>query len=300
MAATKIPAPGFGEIAESLRRSTVLVRDAGRGAGSGVIWSADGLIITNAHVIRGSRPAVQLWDGREFHATVVSRDPRRDLAQLRIEAAGLPAASQADSSQLRPGELAIAVGNPMGFVGALATGVIHAVGALRGLGSQSWVQADLRLAPGNSGGPLADARGRVVGINTLVAGRLALAVPRNAVREFLSAGPAAAQLGVTVHPVFVPRTSVPSRRHGGNAFGLVVLEVEPGSPANLASLLTGDILLGAEEKPFAAVEDLAQSLHGRGPRTLRLQFLRGDYARIRRVTVQLGSPNIASRSSAAA
>ena len=182
--------PGFGEIAEQLRRSTVLIHAGGCGAGSGVIWSSDGIVVTNAHVVHGSRVSVQLWDGREFEAAIQSRDARRDLAQLRIAAANLPAASAADSAELRPGELAIAIGNPLGFVGALATGVIHAVGPLRGLGRQDWVQADVRLAPGNSGGPLANAHGRVVGINTMVAGSLALAIPSNAVRDFLCAGPA--------------------------------------------------------------------------------------------------------------
>src|SRR5207245_1011153 len=122
---------------------------------------------------------------------------RHDLAALRIGANSLPAASPTDSSHLRPGELAIAIGNPMGFVGALTTGVIHAMGPLRGLGPQTWVQASVRLAPGNSGGPLADARGHVIGINTMVAGRLALAIPSNAVLDFLAAGPRSAWLGVT-------------------------------------------------------------------------------------------------------
>jgi serine protease Do len=265
-----------------------------RGSGSGVIWSSEGGIVTNAHVVRGARVNVQLWDGREFEARIESRDPHRDLAQLRIEAPNLPAASAADSSAVRPGELAIAIGNPLGFVGALATGVIHAVGPLRGLGAQSWVQADVRLAPGNSGGPLADARGRVVGINTMVAGRLALAIPSNEVQDFLSAGPAGGWLGVTVHPALIPRSA--SRR---KTFGLVVLEVEPGSPAAQASLLPGDILLGAEENPFASIEDLSRALRGRGPRLLRVEFLRGDYTRVRRVTVQLGKATSA-RSSVAA
>jgi serine protease Do len=276
--------PGFGEIAEQLRRSTVLIHSGGRGSGSGVIWSSDGLLVTNAHVVRSSRPAVQLWDGREFEASVEARDPSGDLARLRIEAVNLPAASVADSSELRPGELAIAIGNPMGFVGALATGVIHGVGPLRGLGSRSWVQAEVRLAPGNSGGPLADARGRVVGINTMVAGRLALAIPSNAVRDFLSAIPSDGRLGVTVHPA-----SIPSLGPRAKTFGLVILEVEPESPAGRASLLPGDILLGTEEKRFAGLEDLARVLQGTGPRILRLEFLRGDYQRIRRVTVQLGN-----------
>ncbi len=278
--------PGFGEIAERLRRSTVVVHSGRRGSGSGVIWSNDGVLVTNAHVVRSRRPLVQLWDGREFEAAVHSRDPLRDLAQLHIDATNLPAASAADSSQLRAGELAIAIGNPMGFVGALATGVIHGVGPMRGLGSQSWVQAEVRLAPGNSGGPLADARGSVVGINTMVAGRLALAIPSNAVRDFLSASPSDSRLGVTVHPALIPRAASRTR-----TFGLVILEVEPDSPAALASLLPGDILLDTEEKPFAALEDLAHALQGSGPRVLRFEFLRGDYTRIRRVTVQLGIPS---------
>ncbi len=275
--------PGFGEIAEQLRRSTVLIESGGHGAGSGILWPGEQLILTNAHVIRGSRARVQLWDGREFDAAVRSRDPRRDLAQLRIDAENLPVASVADSTEVRPGELAIAIGNPLGFVGALATGVIHAVGPIRGLGPRSWVQADVRLAPGNSGGPLANARGQIIGVNTMVARGLALAIPSNAVRDFLATGPADAWLGVTVHPAQIPRPS------GGKTFGLVVLEVEPSSPAALASLLPGDILLGAEEKAFTMIEDLARALQGRNPRVVRFEFLRGDYARIRKVAVQLGS-----------
>src|SRR6202790_1328500 len=235
-----MPIHGFGEIAEKLRRSTVLVLPGERGNGSGVIWSADGVIVTNAHVARASQMRIQLWDGRELHPALVPRDTRRDLAELRISAANLPAAVAADSSQVRPGELAIAIGNPLGFVGALTTGVIHAVGPLRGLGSQSWVQADVRLAPGNSGGPLADARGHVIGINTMVAGSLALAVPSNTVQDFLSAGPLDAWLGVTVHPVKVPRSN--SLAGSTQSFGLVLLEAEPSSPACSASRLPGHIL----------------------------------------------------------
>ena len=288
---------GFGEIAEKLRRSTVVLHARGRGSGSGVIWSSDGTIVTNAHVVRSAQVSLQLWDGREFDATVATRDPRRDLAVLRIDARNLPLALVADSSQVRPGELAIAIGNPLGFVGALTTGVIHAVGPLHGLGSRSWVQADVRLAPGNSGGPLADARGRVIGINTMVAGRLALAIPSDVVRNFLSAGPSDAWLGVTVRPVRVPRSNaVHARSH---TFGLMVLEVEPRSPASSASLLPGDILLGTEQKAFTLLADLWQVLEGSGPRLVRLEFLRGDYSRVRCVTVQLGVLN-ASRSFAAA
>jgi serine protease Do len=292
---------GFGEVAEKLRRSTVVIHAGARGSGSGVIWSSDGQIVTNAHVARGTRARVEIWDGREFEATVASRDPRRDLAVLRIDSANLPAnlpfAVAADSSQVRPGELAIAIGNPLGFVGALTTGVIHAVGPLPGLGPQPWVQASVRLAPGNSGGPLADARGRVIGINTMVARGLALAIPSNVVRDFLAAGSSDAWLGVTVHPVQIPRSKIAGS--AARTFGLVLLEVEPGSPASAASLLPGDILLGAEEKPFASLADLSHALQGSGPRLLRIEFLRGDFARVRRVTVQLGAQSAAISSVAA-
>ncbi len=273
---------GFGEIAEHLRRSTVLIDAGSHGNGSGVIWTSDGIIVTNAHVARSSALRVQLWDGRELPGEVMSRDPRRDLALLHIYGEDLPAARPADSSRVRPGELAIAIGNPMGFVGALTTGMIHAVGSLRGIGTQSWVQSSVRLAPGNSGGPLADAQGRVIGINTMVIHRLALAVPSNAVCQFLIAGASDGWLGVSVHPVRVPRRD-------GNWFGLMLLEVESGSPAEQASLLPGDILVGVEDRSFASLEDLTQAIEGSGPRVLRMEFLRGDYARVRRVTVQLGA-----------
>jgi serine protease Do len=284
--------PGFGEVADELRRSTVLVKVGDRGSGSGVIWSEDGLIVTNAHVARGPHARVELWDGRELEARITSRDPLLDLAALRISAKDLPRVSSRDSSKVRPGELAIAMGNPLGFIGALTTGVIHAVGPLGGAASRTWVQANVRLAPGNSGGPLADARGRVMGINTMVAGRLALAIPSNAVQQFLFAGPRAAWLGVTLEPVRVPRAKAPT-------FGLVILEVEPGSPAARASLLPGDILLGADGNPFHSSGDLARSLEGRGQRPLRLEFLRGDYGRVRRVAVEIAE-QVGERSSVAA
>jgi len=276
---------GFGEVGEQLRRATVVVETEKRGNGSGIVWSSDGTIVTNAHVVGGPLTRVQLWDGREFPARVASRNVRRDIAALRIEASGLRAAEIADSSAVRPGQLAIAIGNPMGFVGALTTGVIHSVGPIRGIGSETWVQAGVRLAPGNSGGPLADALGRVIGVNTMVAGRLALAVPSNTVRDFLLGKMPDGWLGVTVRPIRVPREAGQSR---GGAFGLLLLEVEEQSPAALASLLAGDILLGTEGRAFSAVEDLSLALEGTGPRVLRFEFLRGEHRNVRRVAVELG------------
>ncbi len=279
--------PGFGEIAEQLRRSTVLIRAGARAGGSGVIWSADGVIVTNAHVMRGSPVSAQLWDGRELETSIVSRDLRRDIALLRANGSNLPAAVAADSSQVRPGEIAIAIGNPLGFIGALTTGTVHAIGPLRGLGPNSWIQANLQLAPGNSGGPLADAHGRIIGINTMVAGRMALAIPSKTVEDFISSGPSDSWFGVTVRPVKIPRVAGQSP-----AFGLVVLEIETGSPAADASLLPGDILLGMEGKPFRSAGDLMNILHERGLRLHHLEFLRGDYSRVRRVTVRLGNESV--------
>jgi len=273
---------GLGEIAERVRRFTVLVQPGGRGSGSGVIWDSDGLIITNAHVARGSRVNVTLWDGREFAADVVSRDARRDLASVRISTQALPFAVVADSSQIRPGEIAIAVGNPLGFLGAMTMGVVHCVGPVRSLGTRSWVQTDVRLAPGNSGGPLADAHGRVIGINTMVAGRLALAIPSNEVSLFLEGESSSRWLGVTVSPVRLPRSSQ-------SRVGLALLAIEEGSPAAMASLMPGDILIGTEQSLFSSVEDLAAALEGNEPDLLRLRFLRGDYHKVRRVTVSLSS-----------
>jgi serine protease Do len=272
---------GLGEIAERVRRYTVLVQPGGRGSGSGVIWNSDGTIITNAHVARGSRAEVTLWDGREFTAEVSARDSRRDLATLRISAADLSAAAVADSSRVRPGEVAIAVGNPLGFLGAMTMGVIHAVAPLRGMGGRNWVQADVRLAPGNSGGPLADVHGRVIGINTMVAGRVALAIPSNEVMQFLLGETGGHWLGVSVRPVRLPR---PETRAG-----LAVLEIEPGSPAAQASLLPGDILLGTEEVAFSAPQHLADVLQNSSSGIVRLKFLRGDYTKERRVTVSLAA-----------
>ena len=178
---------GFGEIAEALRRSTVQVLHPNGGQGSGVIWSPQGLIVTNAHVARRSGSAeIELWDGRRFAARTLLTDPWRDLAILRVMAGDLPAARIADSDAVRPGELVIAVGNPLGFAGAASTGAIHSVGAIRGMGRQRWIRAGVQLAPGNSGGPLANARGEVVGINTAIVHGLGIAAPSNGAAELVT------------------------------------------------------------------------------------------------------------------
>ena len=257
----------FAAVAQRLSRSTVQVR--GRGFGSGVIWQSSGLIITNAHVARGSRATVGLSDGRILEAVVAARSPQRDLAALKVEVEGLPAAPAGDSDSLRVGQLVLAVGNPGGVAAALTAGIIHAIGPNHSPNRQRWIWADVRLAPGNSGGPLADATGRVVGINSGIAGGLALAIPIRMVNRFLSGQEQRPYLGVTLRPVLLP---LGERR----VFGLLVFEVARGSPAEQAGLLTGDVLTGAREQSFRAIDDLESALHdaGAGGR-LQLDLVRG-------------------------
>ena len=176
----------LADLASALRQSTVEVRARGAGAGSGIIWSAAGVIVTNAHVARTERTTIVLWDGRELDGVLTAHDPRRDLATIAIDPGGatLTAATIGHPTDLRTGDVVVALGHPLGITGAIALGIIHAVETRRG--GPRWIRADIRLAPGNSGGPLADARGRVIGVNTLIAGGLGVAVPSTTVTRFLA------------------------------------------------------------------------------------------------------------------
>jgi serine protease Do len=175
----------MADLATTLRRSTVEVRDDGRGAGSGIIWQDDGLIVTNAHVARADHATVVLSDGRTFEGVVTARDRRRDLATIAIDLRGATVltATLGHPTDLRAGDLVVALGHPLGVTGALAVGVVHTVEGHGG--APRWIRADIRLAPGNSGGPLADVRGRVIGVNTLIANGLGVAVPITTVHRFL-------------------------------------------------------------------------------------------------------------------
>lgn len=263
-------------LAERLRLSTVVVRDGRRGGGSGIIWRPDGLIVTNAHVVRGSAARIELSDGRAFDARVIARDPRQDLASLKIPAEDLPAAAIGDSDSVRPGELVFAVGNPLGINGALTTGIIHAHGPAAGRRGGHWVQADVRLAPGNSGGLLADAQGRVIGVNSMIANGLALAVPSNAVERFLSRRrQERAYLGIAFHPVRLPERNA-----------LLVLQVDAKSPAEAAGLMLGDVLLSANGRILDDPEDLADALaEVDSDRQLQLTLMRGGS----RIEVMVGT-----------
>lgn len=236
-------------VVERVRRSTVEIRvRRARESGSGIIWDSAGLVVTNAHVARGRRLGVTLADGRELDGEVIAHDPTRDLAALKLDASGLPSADIGDSDTLRPGELVVAVGNPLGVTGAAAAGVVHRATA-HGPFGRRWIEADVRLAPGNSGGPLSDANGRVVGVNTMIASGLALAVPSKTVVRFL-AGTRTPRLGVVVQPALVVsgRMREPA---------LLVTDVAPESAAAEAGLSHGDAIIGAGGLPLGGGQDLA-------------------------------------------
>lgn len=176
-------------LVEGLQRSVVEVRTPGAGHGAGTIWQSDGLVVTNHHVVPRDWAEVVLADGRRLTATVVARDERNDLALLELAADGLPAVAVGDSGRLRVGELVVAVGHPFGVRGAATIGVVSTAMLPRpvSLPVRELIRADVLLGPGNSGGPLADARGRVVGINAMVVGGMALAVPDHLVERLVTA-----------------------------------------------------------------------------------------------------------------
>ena len=223
-------------LAERLRASTVAVRLGRGGAGSGVIWASDGAIVTNAHVASRPRAEVVLSDGRRFEARVERRDPQRDLALLRIDATGLTAAPVRDPGELRVGEVLVAVGHPLGIPNAVSMGIAHAA---VGDGARRFVQADLRLA-----------QGRVVGINSMVAGALALAVPSDDVQRFAGALPTPARLGVHL---------ASARLRDGREV-LVIVALERNGRGHRAGLLVGDVLPARdpERLRFASALDVVR------------------------------------------
>ena len=279
-----MPIPVPGSVAEALRRSTVQIqvgRGGTRGGGSGVVIG-DGRVITNAHVIHSKSIQVEPWSGRAAAASCIKIDGGRDLALLSAPGLEASAATLRDSGAVRAGTPVFAVGNPMGFVGAVSSGVVHALGALGGV---AWIQADLRLAPGNSGGPLADFHGQVIGINTMiVSGGLALAIPSRAVQAFLDRPSARGRLGITVRPV----------EFEGGKLGVMILELEPDSAAERASLLPGDILSAANGSELQSLDDLQAAIDDASGSVLKLQFRRGGQRALRQVAVRLEAERIAN------
>ncbi len=267
-------------------------RRTGEGAGSGMIITPDGFVLTNNHVVeRASEIEVRLIDGNSYPARLVGRDPATDLAVIRIDASGLPTVELGDSAGLRVGQLAIAIGSPLGFQSTVCTGVVSAVG--RALRSQAGrlidniIQTDVPLNPGNSGGPLVDSRGRVIGVNTAMiamAQGISFAVPVNTARwvigELVTRGKVVRPylgLGGQVRPL--DRRA--QRRWGLEAGSAVeVVSVEENGPAHRAGLRERDLIVGLNGQTVATVDDIHRQLAGTSAgATLKLTILRGDERR---------------------
>ncbi|MCC6405529.1 MAG: trypsin-like peptidase domain-containing protein [Planctomycetes bacterium] len=241
--------------------------------GSGVLVSADGLALTNSHVVHGA-VAVEttLADGRTLLADVIGDDPATDLALLRLSASDLPFAQLGDSNALRVGEFVVAVGSPFGLARTVTCGIVSAVGRtlasrVPGRAIEGVIQTDAPLNPGNSGGPLLASDGRVVGINTAIvqfAQGLCFAVPSNTA-SFVTAELAAhgrvrrAWLGIGAEDVLLPKP----RAHElglADARGIAVRSVAPASPAAVAGVQPGDILVELDGRPLQSVADLHRAL----------------------------------------
>ncbi len=243
-----------------------------RGGGSGFIFTPDGLILTNSHVVHNAvRAEVTLSDGRRVPAHTIGDDPATDLAVIRIDAGGLQAAALGDSKQLRPGQLAIAIGNPYGFQSTVTAGVVSALG--RSLRSYSGrliedvIQTDAALNPGNSGGPLVDSEGGVIGVNTatiLPAQGICFAIGINtakfvASRLLRDGRIRRSWIGVSAQTVPIHRRVVRFYNLSQET-GVVVLGVEEPSPARTAGLREGDVIVALDDKAVAGVDDLHRLL----------------------------------------
>ena len=270
-------------VAERLAPSVANLRVARRGrggarydgGGSGVVVTTDGFMLTSAHVVAGSQGRVRasFVDGREVEASVVGADPLSDLAVLRSEVGELAAAELGDAERLRVGQLVVAMGNPHGFAGSVTAGVVSALG--RSLPTRSGsahrivenvIQTDAALNPGNSGGALADGLGRVVGINTAVAGvGLGLAVPinqttRRIVAALMSEGRfRRAYIGVASGSRPLP-PRIAARL--GRTTGVEIVEVVEGSPAAEAGLRPEDLIVDLDGVPVGGADDLQRMMAG--------------------------------------
>ncbi|HZC18745.1 MAG TPA: trypsin-like peptidase domain-containing protein [Rubrobacteraceae bacterium] len=289
--------PEIEGLVSRAQQGVVQVRDGGRDAGAGVIWDGEnGLVMTNYHVVarasRGGAVQVVLRDNRELATDVVKCDRRLDLALLRLDGApgDLTQATFGDSDVLRVGEFVFAVGHPWGRLGAVTVGIVSGrlAWGRRG-GRVAHVRSDVALAPGNSGGPLLNSRGEVVGINAMVYGGTALSIPSNAATAWASEpesrGP---RLGVGIMPVDLPD---PLRSESGCESGLIVAAVEAGRPAARAGLLVGDVLLAAAGEAASDFEALANALARAGDH-VRLRVLRGG--QVFHVEVSLREPGRAA------
>ncbi len=259
------------------------------GAGSGVIITPDGYILTNDHVIHDARQlSATLADGRTLKASRVGTDPGTDLALIRADDSGLPYAMLGESAELRVGQLVIAIGNPFGFQSTVSTGVVSAMGrALRnreGRLIENIIQHTAPLNPGNSGGPLVDSRGRIVGINTAIialAQGIGFAIPANTAKWIVSR--LLTQGRVQRAYLGIAGRQRPLHRRLVRFYGLAkdqaveVISVNPQSPAERAGLRGGDLIVAINEQPAASVDDLHRFL-SEWPieRAVTLTVLRGQ------------------------
>jgi S1-C subfamily serine protease len=263
--------------------------DARGGQGSGVLLTPDGYALTNSHVANGRNKLTAVTeDGDRLDAQLVGDDPHSDLALVRLAARDLPFAELGDSDALRVGQLVIAMGNPLGFRSTVSTGVVSATGrAMRGVGGrliENVVQHTAPLNPGNSGGPLVDTRGRVVGVNTAIiamAQGLGFAVPANTARwvvgELLAHGEVRRRwLGIAGTTAALPRALVRELDLVADE-AIEVLEVAANSPAASAGLQPGDVIIAAAGRVTTNVDELTRVIglvpHGE---PLALDVLRGE------------------------
>ena len=246
--------------------------DVGRGGGSGVVFTPDGLVLTNSHVVeQGEALTVTLPDGRSTRGDVVGRDADTDLAVVRIEGHALPWARFGDSRRVRVGQVAIAIGNPYGFHHSVTAGVVSAIG--RSLRSRTRrlmedvIQTDAALNPGNSGGPLVTTRGEVIGINTAMimpAQGLCFAIASNTARLVASllirdGRVRRGYVGLVGQQTPIPRP-IARANQLAIASGVLVASVERGSPADKAGVRQNDVILAFGGQPVAGVDDLHRAL----------------------------------------